>query len=228
MTGVSTGPHFHFELKKDGQRIPLKIARKDIGQYLEVLTPKAKTWSPLYGNEQQGFSLNPAATVTSEMGPRKAPTAGASTEHGGMDIAFAPGTKLRFRGGGSVATHAGRGAAGNVASLRTGPYELGVFHLSELPNAATTRPTDATTPGTPSVDSRTDDILKAFMYGSQLKEEEKTPETTLQDTLKGQLVGGLISQALNPTGFLSAFRSGNPFLSGQSAATSDYLKGIFG
>jgi hypothetical protein len=228
-TGVATGPHFHFELKKDGKRIPLNIARKDIGQYLEVLPPGAKNWSSVYGGEKQGFALNPAGTVTSEMGPRKAPAPGASTEHGGMDISFAPGTQLRFRGQGSVATYAGRGAAGNVSSLRTGPYELGVFHLSELPSAATTRPSDAAeTVGAPT-DSRTDDILKAFMYGTQLQnKKEEAAAPSLQDTLKGQIVGGLLSQALNPMGFLDSYRGGNPFLSGKTAATSDYLGGLFG
>jgi len=228
-TGVATGPHFHFELKKDGKRIPLKIARKDIGQYLEVLTPGAKNWSQLYGGEQQGFALNPSATVTSEMGPRKAPKAGASTEHGGMDIALTPGTKLRFRGEGSVATHAGLGAAGNVASLRTGPYELGVFHLSELPGASTTRPSEATveTPG--GIDSRAEDILKAFMYGAQSQNAAPKPkELSLVEKIKGQVVENLLSQALNPAGFLASYQEANPYLLGQSAATTDYLGGFFG
>lgn len=227
-TGVATGPHFHFELKKDGKRIPLKIARKDIGQYLEVLTPGAKNWSQLYGGEQQGFALNPAATVTSEMGPRKAPKPGASTEHGGMDIAFKPGTQLRFRGQGSVATHAGLGAAGNVSSLRTGPYELGVFHLSELPNAATTRPTETMVGSDGSESSRAEDILKAFMYGAQTKKEAPEQELNLLDKIKGELVGNLLSQALNPVSFLSSYQNSNPFLMGQSAATSDYLDGFLG
>jgi hypothetical protein len=50
----------------------------------------------------------------------------------------------------------------------------------------------------------------------------------LQDTLKGQIVGGLLSQALNPMGFLNSYRGDNPFLSGKTAATSDYLGGLFG
>ena len=227
-TGVATGPHFHFELKKDGKRIPLKTARKDIGQYLEVLTPGAKNWSQLYGGEQQGFALNPAATVTSEMGLRKAPKPGASTEHGGMDIAFKPGTQLRFRGQGSVATHAGLGAAGNVSSLRTGPYELGVFHLSELPNAVTTRPTETVAGSDRSESSRAEDILKAFMYGAQTKKEAPEQELNLLDKIKGELVGNLLSQALNPVSFLSSYQNSNPFLMGQSAATSDYLDGFLG
>jgi hypothetical protein len=222
-TGTATGPHFHFELLKDGKRIPLNIARKDIGQYLEVLQPGAKTWSPVYGAEQKGFPLNPSAVVTSEMGHRTAPTAGASTEHGGMDIAFPANTQLRFRGGGSVATHAGAGGAGNVSSLRTGPYELNVFHLSELPEAATTRVSDAGLPTQEGTDSRTDDILKAFMYGAQLQQEK---EPSALDQIKGKLVQNLLSQSLNPMAFLSSYSSENPYLSGRSLATSDYLTGL--
>lgn len=224
-TGVATGPHFHFELLKEGKRIPLNIARKDIGQYLEVLPPGAKTWSPLYGAEQKGFPLNPAGTVTSEMGRRTAPAPGASTEHGGMDIAFPANTQLRFRGEGSVATHAGKGAAGNVSSLRTGPYELNVFHLSDLPDAATTRFSDAAGTTGDSTDSRTADILKAFMYGAQLQEDK---QPSVVDQLKGKLLENLITQSLNPMSFLSSYSASNPYLSGRSAATADYLDGVLG
>jgi hypothetical protein len=67
------------------------------------------------------------------------------------------------------------------------------------------------------------------MYGAQLqgKEPEK-PKKTIQDTLKEQLVGGLISQALNPMGFLDSYRTNDPLLMGQSSATLDYLNGLFG
>ena len=227
-TGTATGPHFHFGLKKDGKQIPLNIARKDIGQYLEVLTPGSKNWSPLYGSEQQGFKLNPAGTVTSEMGARTAPTAGASTDHQGMDIAIAPGTQLRYRGTGSVATNMNAGGAGNVSSLRTGPYQLDTFHLDKVPEAMTTRGTDlpaATQTVSGGQDTRTEDLLKAFLYGRQAQEK---PEKTLEQQLKEQVVGGLISQALNPSSFLSSYATNDPFLSGRSAASGDYFQGIFG
>jgi hypothetical protein len=79
----------------------------------------------------------------------------------------------------------------------------------------------------PESSERTEDILKAFLYGAQTREKEKK-EPTIQEQLKGQLVSGLISQAMNPMGFLSSYASSNPFLSGQSAATSDYLNGLLG
>jgi hypothetical protein len=227
-TGTATGPHFHFGLKKDGKQIPLNIARKDVGQYLEVLTPGSKNWSPLYGSEQQGFKLNPAGMVTSEMGARTAPTAGASTDHQGMDIAFAPGTQLRYRGTGSVATNMNAGGAGNVSSLRTGPYQLDTFHLDKVPDAATTRATGQPTTGTTASsgqDTRTEDLLKAFLYGRQ---SQQKPEQTMEQQLKEQVVGGLISQALNPSNFLSSYATSDPFLNGRSAASGDYFQGIFG
>jgi len=225
-TGVSTGPHFHFEVLKDGKRFPITGARKDLGQYLEVLPPGAKGWSPLFSSEQAGFKLNPAGTITSEMGPRKRPKAGASSDHGGVDIAFAPGTQLRFRGQGSVATHQGQGAAGNVASLRTGPYELNVFHLDKLPQAVTTRVSDeavAVAPG----ENRTEDILKAFLYGAKMQGAGKK-EKTIEDEIKEQLVGSLLTQALNPSSFLSFYTTQDPYMAGLKAGSTDYFGGLFG
>jgi len=75
--------------------------------------------------------------------------------------------------------------------------------------------------------SRTEDILKAFLYGSQIRKDEK-PEKTFQQELKEQLIGNLLSQALNPVSFLSSYQNSNPFLMGQSTANSDYLNGLFG
>lgn len=100
--------------------------------------------------------------------------------------------------------------------------------LTDVMPGATALPTTPTA-AQPSTDSRTEDILKAFMYGAgfQGKEPEK-PKKTMQETLKEQLVGGLISQALNPMGFLDSYRTENPLLMGQSSATLDYLNGLFG
>jgi hypothetical protein len=74
-------------------------------------------------------------------------------------------------------------------------------------------------------DTRTEDLLKAFLYGRQSQEK---PEKTLEQQLKEQVVGGLLSQALNPASFLSSYATNDPFLSGRSAASGDYFQGIFG
>jgi hypothetical protein len=229
-TGVSSGPHAHFQLTKDGKLIPLSIARKDIGQYLQFRLPNEETWRSVYNPEAQGFSLNPATKIMSGLGSRSAPVPGASTNHQGEDYSFPEGTSLRFLGQGSVSTHAGMGNAGNVSVLRTGPYELQTFHLSELPVAATTR---RSTPSLPSVleqeqqkqDARTSDILEAFMYGTQYGGKDKEEKPTLTD----QLVSGVLSQALSPQrSFINQYINQEPYLLGQAASTSDYLQGLFG
>lgn len=227
-TGTSTAPHGHFEVMKDGKRFPLSQARTDIGQYLQYRKPGEKDWTPFFKKEGEGFVQSPGIELTSPMGMRTHPVHGDQREHRGEDYGKLPeGTQLRFLGQGSVATHANQGGAGNVASLRTGPYELQSFHMSELPEASTTRTSDARASAVPTADTsaRTEEILKAFMYGQEYKKE---PKKTFEQGLKEQLVGGLISQALNPMSFLSSYSTGNPFLSGRSAATSDFLGGILG
>ena len=183
-TGVSTGPHAHFALTKDGKPIPLSIARKDIGQYLQFRLPGREDWQSAYSPENQGFSLNPATQITSPMGKRTALAPGASTDHLGEDYAFPEGTSLRFLGSGSISTHAGLGSAGNVSALRTGPYELQTFHLSELPQAAVTRDraTAPEAPSLPTPDQNTDTLMES-LFGKQ-------------DSLKDLLTTSLLQQAL--------------------------------
>jgi len=183
-TGVSTGPHAHFALTKDGKPIPLSIARKDIGQYLQFRLPGKEDWQSVYSPENQGFSLNPATQITSPMGKRTAPAPGASTDHLGEDYAFPEGTSLRFLGSGSISTHAGLGSAGNVSALRTGPYELQTFHLSELPQAAVTRDraTAPEAPSLPTPDQNTDTLMES-LFGKQ-------------ESLKDVLTASLLQQAL--------------------------------
>ena len=183
-TGVSTGPHAHFALTKDGKPIPLSTARKDIGQYLQFRLPGKEDWQSVYSPENQGFSLNPATQITSPMGKRIAPTPGASTDHLGEDYAFPEGTSLRFLGSGSISTHAGLGSAGNVSALRTGPYELQTFHLSELPQAAVTRDraTAPEAPSLPTPDQNTDTLMES-LFGKQ-------------ESLKDVLTASLLQQAL--------------------------------
>jgi hypothetical protein len=236
--GTSTGPHAHWEVMKDGKRFPLSKARKDIGQYIQFRLPNQESWQQLYSPESQGFRLNPAATITSPMGPRTAPSPGASTDHKGEDYGFPAGTALRFLGQGSVSTHAGQGAAGNVSALRTGPYELQTFHLSELPQAATTRRNEAAAGATGTTAGTTPEAWAQAYVQNQIENQtqqgklidalinvigEKEKPKSLMEQMKEGLIGGALQQALTPKNFLSQFTGSDPYLQGQQYATSQFF-----
>lgn len=234
-TGKSSGPHAHFQLTKDGKLIPFSTARKDIGQYLQFRLPGKEEWQSVYSPEAQGFALNPATQLTSRMGPRTAPVPGATTNHQGEDYFFPKGTSLRFLGQGSVSTHSGQGNAGNVSVLRTGPYELQTFHLSELPQAATTRKSDASFGG----DSATSQALAQAFVENEIANKtqqgqlidalinvlgEKEKPKTLMEQLKEGLIGGMMQQVLTPKNFLSQFTGEDPYLQGQRYATNEFFR----
>jgi hypothetical protein len=234
--GTSTGPHAHWEVVKDGKRFPLSKARKDIGQFLQFRLPGQETWQQLYSPESQGFRLNPAAVITSPMGLRTAPSPGASTNHRGEDYGFPEGTALRFLGQGSVSTHSNQGTAGNISALRTGPYELQTFHLSELPQAATTRKNDATptaAPGAPNTEAWAqayvqNQIENQTQQGKLIDAlinvmSEREKPKSLMEQMKEGLIGGALQQALTPKNFLSQFTGSDPYLQGQQYATSQFF-----
>jgi len=61
------------------------------------------------------FAKGVSAPVTSSVGPRNQPTAGASTNHKGTDIGVPEGTEVHSMSGGTV-TNAGRGDAGGYGN----------------------------------------------------------------------------------------------------------------
>jgi murein DD-endopeptidase MepM/ murein hydrolase activator NlpD len=168
-TGLSEGPHAHWVVKKDGKDFPLSQARSDIGQYLQFRLPGQEAWQAVYSQKGDGFSLNPLSPLISPMGMRKHPIHGDMRMHGGEDYGLPEGTQLRFLGTGSVATHRNNGGAGNVSSLRTGPYELQTFHLSELPDVAIAKPGDRVT-GTQDA-SATDPLTSTDFLRNYLEEQ---------------------------------------------------------
>lgn len=185
-TGTSTGPHAHWEVMKDGKRFPLSKARTDIGQYLQFRKPGASVWENLYSKNGSDFALNPGAVLTSPMGMRTHPVHGDQRMHGGEDYGLPEGTQLRFLGPGSVATYSNRGGAGNVSSLRTGPYELQTFHLSELPDASTTR-------GKYQEEEEDTSTTKA-----ESDSEEYSFEDLLNNYLEQQMVGKMAQEMFAP------------------------------
>jgi hypothetical protein len=84
----------------------------------------------------------------------------------------------------------------------------------------------ATPPSTSTAtnDTRTKDVLEAFLYGTQYQKPKE--EKTLAETLKGELLAGALANVLAPKkSFLSSFVNQQPYLMGQAASTSDYLSG---
>lgn len=101
--------------------------------------------------------------------------------------------------------------------------ETGDINVLGAPPPAPVLPGAAPTTTTTS-DTRTKDILEAFMYGTQYQQPQK--EKTLADTLKGELLAGALTNALAPRkSFLSSFVGQQPYLMGQAASTSNYLSG---
>ena len=83
----------------------------------------------------------------------------------------------------------------------------------------------------PNVDQRTQDVLEAFLHGTQYKigpREQVAPKETLASTIKKQLVGQVLGQALNPMSFLDNYTTNDPFMQGSALANQDILSGIFG
>lgn len=190
-TGDSTGPHAHFTLRKDGKLIPFSTARTDIGQYLQFRTPGSKEWRSFYSKQGDNFVLDPATSLISPMGMRTHPIHGGTRMHSGEDYPLPEGTQLRFLGQGSVATHANQGGAGNVSSLRTGPYELQTFHLSELPNSSTTRGKTFGETEEDTVNSGVDpkEFLMGYLLGTSFAGEPRENSAT---KMKRQLVQQLL------------------------------------
>ena len=249
-TGDVTGEHFHFKLTKDGKPIPFSTARTDVGQYLQYRVPGSEQWVNMYTKGQDGgftpAQYMQAPTGGSAFGMReKHPVHGDRRMHSGEDYALPPGTQLRFLGQGSVSTHAGLGGAGNVSALRLpSGYALETFHLSELPEAATTRKStqQQQTPefNSPTATGSTGSLLNQAVLASMLQNQssqnellnaltealgKKEKPKTLTQQLTESLVGNAISSAMNPNQFLSQFTGSDPYLQGSKYATSQFLGG---
>jgi hypothetical protein len=198
--GVATGPHLH--------QYVLDLKTK---QYLDPRTFQSplldirvgKNEVPLAIKNAQGqVTINPAtgATVTSEFGPRSAPTDGASSQHMGRDIALPHGTPVKYFGAGQYIPVSGVQGFGNLAKIITPDkrYELGFGHMASLGTPVTTEGLPTGAPQNyDQANQRTQDLLEAFMYGTQYREQEKPK--SLAASLKDQFTQSLLSQALNST-----------------------------
>lgn len=77
-------------------------------------------------------------------------------------------------------------------------------------------------------EQRTKDILEAFLRGTQYQLTEREKPKSPVDYMKQQLVGQVLSQAINPFSFLEDFKGGDPYMQGVSLANQDILSGYFG
>lgn len=198
ITGDVTGAHGHIEVTKNGKRYGLSQARGDIGQNIQFRLPGSKDWQQMYKPQTGGqYQLNSAISLTEGMGIRDVhPVSGRrNVAHRGEDYSFPANTDLRYAGAGSVQGTANAGSAGNISTFQTGPYKLDIFHMNELPKATTVA--ESSQSGTPTYEQsqqRTNDILEAFMKGTQYQSatQPQTRTKTASESLKEQLLAGLM------------------------------------
>jgi len=207
-TGTATGPHAHLYVKDLATnqyinpstiRSPLmglRVGEGEIPAFIKDASGK------IVVNPQSGIQ------ITSGFGGRSAPTAGASTFHQGEDLALPAGTQLKYVGEGAYTPLANQGGFGNLGTFKTGDnkYEIGFGHLASL-GTPTTQRGGWVDPGmVPSqtyeqANQRTQDLLEAFLYGTQYnaepRERTKKPQSFL-DAMKEQVTASLLNQALNP------------------------------
>jgi len=219
----TTGPHLDVRVTpqfgaQKGKRINPETARSLLQN---VLVGDKQT--PLV--QQQGDQWKWNFPITSRFGPRSAPTAGASTYHQGIDLGIGP-ENIAYKGTGSFKPGKGYGTL-TTTDPQGNPYEIQFLHTKPAVENALASAVAPAQPTPEYTSNRTEDILKAFLYGAQMQGEKK-PEKSMKQQLKEQVVGGLISQAMNPMGFLSSFAASDPLLGGQAAATNEYLMGMFG
>ena len=185
--------------------------------------------------QQSGSKWKWNFPVTSEFGKRSAPTAGASTYHEGIDIGVGAGTPLTYKGSGTYRPDHGFGAL-SVADAQGNPYEIRLLHTAPGKAAAvgsTQVPSAPQLPGSAGADTdqRTQDILEAFMKGTQYElnpREQAKEKETIASTMKRQLLGQVLNQALNPMSFLDDYKTNDPFMQGNALANQDILSGMFG
>lgn len=214
---------------------------KQKGQYINPETNRSVLQNLLIGPnkiplvQQVGGQWKWNFPITSRFGPRTAPTAGASTFHQGIDVGLSAGTPLTYKGYGTYRPDSGFGSL-MTTDAQGNPYEIKLLHTkpgkqasvgSNVIPSAPELPTDAalsTVASQPeSQDKRTQDIIEAFMYGTQYGKQELP-----KPSLKENLIAGIFQQLLTPKpSFISQYINQEPYLQGQAASTYDYLNGLF-
>lgn len=189
----STGPHLDVRVLKDGQYIDPSTWRSGL-QNLRI----GKSRTPLY-RQENGKWMTPFQ-ITSGYGPRQAPTAGASTDHKGIDYGVAGGEQLSWQGPGTFTPGQGYG------SIKTPEgYEVRLLHTKggkeqSLQPVATMQPQQA--PAAPQVTynvymrqkaQQAADPYKAFLNQFLTEQLFQAPQTS--SLMSPQQLFGMLSSA---------------------------------
>lgn len=194
----TTGPHLDVRVRKAGQYIDPSTWRSGLQN---LLIGEQKT--PLYQATKDGF--NPSFPITSGFGARKAPVAGASTFHKGIDFGIPGGTPLYWRGAGAFKPGKGLGTIQTPEG-----YEIELLHtkggkqtqLAGLPAAPQQAPQTAP-PQQPALSDAPQSINILIETGSKDKEEGQiSPQEQLKNYID-KMFGGSQSN-FNPMSIAQA------------------------
>lgn len=197
----TTGPHLDVRVKKGGQYIDPATWRSGLQN---LLVGEQKT--PLYSQTKDGFT--PGFTITSPFGNRKAPVAGASTFHRGIDFGIPGGTPLYWKGAGSFKPGKGLGTIQTPEG-----YEVELLHTkggkeaslaanqqtAQVPAAPPQQPASVDSPQSINI------VIDSSLFG---KEKEK--EDTAEDFLKKYAEEKLATKPSNIMGNIGQFLMNMP------------------
>jgi|TARA_S200002703_G_scaffold152214_1_gene152416 hypothetical protein len=164
--------------------------------------------------------------ITSKFGPRTAPTAGASSFHGGIDIGIPQGSKLTYKGYGNFTPGEGMGIL-STTDAQGNPYDIQFLHTkpgAESSVSPTTIPTYTDgMPGGVNIPGGS-----VIVQNFDLRPESKTEKSKKKFELKDYMMSRLLKSALDPMAgmnFLQGYPATNPTLAGMMDGTYD---GLFG
>lgn len=189
---ASTGPHLHVSVyDSSGKAVNPESARSFLLNRILVGKNKTPLYSQAQGNWQSPYPL------TSPFGPRTAPTAGASTDHQGVDFGVAQGTKLSWlanpgdvynsdKGFGTIRTTDPQGRPYTVKLLHTTPGSV-----AQAPGKPPTLPVSSPQ----GQSAATGNVYNIYLGGQ--KTDDKADESSA--FLSNYLLGSLnVKRSFNP------------------------------
>ena len=188
---ATTGAHGDFRVipqfgPNKGQAINPRFARS-------LLTRISAGGTPLTQKGDDGqYTFN--FPVTSEFGPRRAPTAGASTYHKGIDLGISAGTPLTYTGeGGTYTPGEGMGTL-SITDDQGQPYDIQLLHTVPGTASETVAPPQAT--------GDSGNVLNVYFGEGSRFEEQKDKSKSLLQTFKEQVMMNALQEAMDPLGGL--------------------------